>query len=128
LKKTQNINGKQLSLLNKPFTVDKTEKLLENNTQTSTKHKTSKTAKNYPITEYNDRCEEFSKINEIILLEINFFKVFLYFLLNLITGFFINLFLVWFPKLKLTFIYSPTSISKAKYAGIFGRGKFKFNL
>jgi len=45
--------------------------------------------------------------------------------MNLITAFLINLFIVWYPRLKMVFIYSKTTIKNGKFVGIYGLGKIK---
>ena len=67
-------------------------------------------------------CEEISKIEKIVPIEINRIKIVMLFFLNLITCFLISLFIVWYPKLKLIFIYSVAKLEKAKLLAIYGKG------
>ena len=67
-------------------------------------------------------CDENSQIQKIYTLDHDFKKFLLLFITNIFTCFLINLFLVWYPRLKLFLIYSKVSIEKAKYVCIYGRG------
>ncbi len=71
-------------------------------------------------------CEDFSKIDKIVSINYSTIKISFFVLLNILTAFIINLVIVWYPKLKLIFLYSESPLSKAKYVGIFGAGKIFF--
>lgn len=80
------------------------------------------------IEKYDSICEEHAKIERIITLGYSPGKIFLFILCNLITGFLINLFLVWFPKLKMIFIYKIVPLSDAKFIGVYGLDKQFYSL
>jgi hypothetical protein len=68
-------------------------------------------------------CEDISKIGKILTLDISYLKLGFLIFLNIITAFTVNLFLIWFPKLKLYLVYSRSPIGIARYVGIFANGK-----
>ena len=97
--------------------------LLENEINTTSSltnlKKSSKNSKNiFTVSEYDENCEEHFKINEIIPIKINNCKLAFLIFLNIITLGIINLFIVWFPSLKLKLIYSQTTLQKANYVFI----------
>ena len=73
--------------------------------------------------EYDLSCDDFSKIEKIQSLQRNSCKLFFFIVLSVLTLGLANLFMVWFPKLKLFFIYSLCDVEKATYFGIFGQDK-----
>jgi hypothetical protein len=77
----------------------------------------------FRVEDYDDLCEDFSKIDKVVCLKYSCFKIFCLSLLNLLTVFIINLFIVWYPSLKLSLIYSTCSLKEAKFVGVYGRGK-----
>ncbi len=68
-------------------------------------------------------CTDLLKTETIKTIKFSTCKILLYILLNLITAFLINLFIYWFPKLKLIFLYSECRVTEAKYVAIYGTGK-----
>lgn len=72
------------------------------------------------IAQYDEMCEDFSKIEKIICLKYDYFKIAFFLLINCFTFFFINLLLLWYPILKIRFIYSVCSLKDASFIGIFG--------
>lgn len=80
------------------------------------------------INEYDESCEEFSRIEKVYILNYSKPKLILFALFNIITVFLINLFIVWYPKLKLYFIYSKVQVKDGQFVGIFGSGKLTFFL
>ena len=85
-------------------------------------YKDNKSIKNkiYYIGKYSDNSEEYTHIKKIIPLYITKFKRILYIFLNIITCGIINLFMKWFPSLKIYLRYSVTNLFRAKYLGIYG--------
>ena len=81
--------------------------------------------KSFIVEDYDEVCEEFSKIQEIISIRYSKPKIILFCFLNLFTAFLISLVIVWFPKLKILFLYNQCSIYEAKFVGIFGTGKIR---
>ncbi len=77
----------------------------------------------YTVNEYDESCEDFSKIEKVIILDYSKPKLILFCLINLITVFLFSLIIVWYPELKLYFIYSKVSFKEGKFVGIFGSGK-----
>ncbi len=76
----------------------------------------------FRVEDYDELCEDFSKIDKVVCLKYSYFKIFCFCLLNLLTAFIINLFIVWYPFLKLNFVYSSCSLKDAKFVGVYGRG------
>ncbi len=81
----------------------------------------------FHIENYDDLCEDFSKIEKIFCLRYSSLKVSFLILLNLLTAFIINLFIVWYPSLKLFLIYKICDISKAEFVGIYGSGNYNYD-
>ena len=80
----------------------------------------------YEINDYDEICDDISKIEMIVCLDYNKFKIFILILLNLMTAFIINLFLVWFPKLQLYLLYSKVKLQDARFIGVYGKGNIIF--
>lgn len=72
------------------------------------------------IAQYDEVCEDFSKIEKLVCIEYSIIKILLYIILNIMTLLAINLLVFWYPEYKLYFFYSKCSLSKARYVGIFG--------
>ncbi len=72
------------------------------------------------VNDYDDSCEDFSKIKKILSLRVNCFKKFFYLLFSIFTLGIFNLIVVWFPKIKLTLFYSLCKIEHATHFAIFG--------
>lgn len=85
------------------------------------KYKISK-SRQYIVEEYDDMCEEISKIEKLIPLKYDKMRLAILVILNILSVFIINLFIVWFPSLKLLFIYSICSIEEAEFIAVYGRG------
>lgn len=77
----------------------------------------------YCIKDYDDSCEDHSKIEKAIILDYSILKLVLFSLLNIITCFSINLLVVWYPQFKLYFFYKKTNINDGKFVGVYGLGK-----
>ncbi len=80
--------------------------------------------KEFIIAQYDEMCEDFSKIDKIVCLRLSKIKIVFYILLNILTLCIINLFLLWFPSLRLIFLYSKCKLSEAKYVGIYGSDSY----
>jgi hypothetical protein len=78
----------------------------------------------FKVQDYDEMCEEFSKIEKIVPLQYSVIKIIFFGFLNIITAFFITLFLVWFPKLQSYFLYETCKLKNAKFVGIYGTGIF----
>ena len=72
----------------------------------------------FTVSNYDENCEEHFKINSIVPIKINNCKLAFLIFLNMLTLGIINLFIVWFPSLKLKLIYSQTNLEKANYVFI----------
>lgn len=72
------------------------------------------------IAQYDEMCEDFSKIDKLVSINYSKIKIAFYVLLNIITLFTINLFVIWFPTLKFYFLFSKAKLRDAKYVGIYG--------
>jgi len=77
----------------------------------------------FKINEYDESCEEFSKIEKVIILKYSKSKLILFAFLNIFTAFLINLILVWYPHLKLYLIFSNANVNEGQFVGIYGSGK-----
>ena len=77
--------------------------------------------KAYEITKYNDNCEEHNQISYILPLERTTPKLILFIILNIFTIGSINLFAIWFPKMKLYIYFSVTDLKSATHFGIFSK-------
>lgn len=76
----------------------------------------------YFVNEFDENCEEHSRIKKIVCLKFDTFKITLFVILNILTAGLISLFTVWFPSLQLCFIYKQTSIKEATKILIYGTG------
>ena len=74
----------------------------------------------YYVTKFSENSEEYTHIKKIIPLQITPLKRFIYITLNIISFGIINLFMKWFPVLKIYFRYNVTNLMKASYLGIYG--------
>lgn len=127
-----NINkGNNFLIKEKEKDYDKTEKLIYKRKQSNVSSKNkyffyfkSTNFSVFYVNDYDESCEEFSKIEKLEIINYSPMKIILFLLLNLLTAFLINLFIVWYPKLKMVFIYSKTSMNKGKFVGIYGIGNF----
>lgn len=77
----------------------------------------------FEIAQYDEMCEDFSKIDKVICLHIDKVKLFFYVILNIFTLFSINLLVKWFPSLNLKLIYSKCQLKIASHIGIYGSDK-----
>jgi len=76
--------------------------------------------KEYYISQYDDMCEDYAKIEKLLPVKINYPLFIIYIFLNIITLGIFSLFFIWFPSLKLIFIYKPCVLSQAKYIAVYG--------
>ena len=74
----------------------------------------------YQITDYPINIEDHSKISKIIPLQHSKCKYTFYIIINIFTLTIINLFLTWFPTMKLCLLYSTCSLLDATHVGIYG--------
>ena len=72
------------------------------------------------VTNFDERCEDYSRIEKIIPLQKNNIKFSIFIFLNIITVGILYLVTIWFPKLNLYLIYSKTTIENADFIGIYG--------
>ena len=72
------------------------------------------------VSNFDERCEDYSRIEKLIPLQQNKIKFSLFIFLNIITVGITYLVTIWFPKLKLYLIYSKTNIENANFIGIYG--------
>ena len=83
--------------------------------------KLNETLKYYHVSEYDNLCGDYAKIEKIIPIRYNYPFLILYILLNIITLGIFSFFLVWFPSLKLLFIYKRCILSEGKFIAIYGK-------
>ena len=74
----------------------------------------------YYITSYPLNIEDHSKVSKIIPLRMSNCKYTLYIITNIFTLTIINLFLTWFPSMKLCLLYSTCSLLDATHVGVYG--------
>ena len=74
----------------------------------------------YYVNKYSENSEEYTHIKKIIPLQITPLKRCIYITLNILSFGIINLFMKWFPVLKIYFRYNVTNLTKASYLGIYG--------
>ena len=74
----------------------------------------------YYVNKYSENSEEYTHIKKIIPLQITPLKRCIYITLNILSFGIINLFMKWFPVLKIYFRYNVTNLMKASYLGIYG--------
>ena len=79
-----------------------------------------KEIKSYKVSFYDEICEDYSKIKEIIPISYSFIKIFFFQFLSICTLFIINFLTIWFPILKLIFIYKKTSLKNASFVCVIG--------
>ena len=77
----------------------------------------------YTITSYDEHCEEYSRIEKIVPLRKSNCKFTLLIILNVCTVCLIDLFIMWFPTIKLYLIYSVCELKDATFVGIYGSDK-----
>jgi hypothetical protein len=73
---------------------------------------------------FDDKCEEHFRIDRIVFIKLNGWKIFLYVILNILTMFIINLFIIWFPKLRLNLLYTTSTYTDSDLIVIYCRGIF----
>ena len=95
--------------------IENSESLLDNNKNNSK----CSTKNEFIVKDYDDSCEEFSKIEKILSLRTNSLKYSLFILCSIITVGMVNLIVAWFPILKKYLIYSSCEVEKASHFGIF---------
>ena len=77
--------------------------------------------KTYYISQYDDMCEDYAKIEKIIPVKTNYPLFILFIILNIFTLGIFGLSFTWFPSLKLIFIYKGCSLSEGRYIAVFGK-------
>ena len=75
------------------------------------------------VKEYDNSCEEMSKIDKIIALKTHPLKLFMFFFICIVTLGLPYILSVWFPKLQLFLIYSNCDIEVATHCGIYCKDK-----
>ena len=73
----------------------------------------------FNVNEYDQSCEDHSKINKILTLKYSPIKFVFYIVFNILTFGIVNLIIIWFPTLQLDILYDEVNINKASYVGIF---------
>ena len=73
----------------------------------------------YYVSSYDIKCEEHLKIKKLIPLVKNNAKYCIYIVLNIITFFFINILIQWYPTILLYIYYSKSTLEKATHVGIY---------
>ena len=73
----------------------------------------------FNVNEYDQSCEDHSKINKILTLKYSPIKFVFYIVFNILTFGIVNLIIIWFPTLQLDILYDEININKASYIGIF---------
>ena len=73
----------------------------------------------YYVSSYDIKCEEHLKIQKLIPLVKNNAKYCIYIVLNIITFFFINILIQWYPTILLYIYYSKSTLEKATHVGIY---------
>jgi hypothetical protein len=102
---------------------DKKECLLIKNTEKNLNSKDNLIISVFEVKEYDENCEDFSKIEKVILLNYSKPKLILFFMINILTAFFINLLVIWYPELRFYFIYSEAGVNEGDFVAIYGLGK-----
>lgn len=74
------------------------------------------------VKEYDQSCEDFSKIEKIIIINYSKPKLILFALINFFTAFIINLIVIWYPELQFYFIYSEADVNEGEFVAIYGSG------
>ena len=74
----------------------------------------------YYVSKYSENSEEYTHIKKIIPLKMTTLKRIIYITLNILTCGIINLFMRWFPALKIYFRYNVVNLLNATYLGIYG--------
>ena len=82
-----------------------------------------KEVKSYKVSFYDEICEDYSMIKEIIPISYSYLKIFFFFFLSICTLFIINFLTIWFPILKLIFIYKKTTLKNASFVCVIGVDK-----
>ena len=75
------------------------------------------------VKDYDDSCEEFSKISKILSLRKNSFKYCIFIIFSIFTLGILNIIVSWFPILKTYLIYSVCELEKATHFGLLGGDK-----
>ena len=71
------------------------------------------------VNENNSDLEEHLKIGKIVTLRRNKYKLYFYYLLNILTLFLIRVITEWYPKLLLFIYYEKTTLEHATHVGIY---------
>ncbi len=78
------------------------------------------------VKEYDESCEDFSKIEKVIILNYSTQKLIIFLIINFFTAFLINLIVIWYPELQFYFIYSEADVNEGDFVAIYGSGKITF--
>ena len=79
-----------------------------------------KELKTFTVSSYAEICEDYSMIKEIIPIAYSYVKIFFFSILSISTLFIFNLLMVWFPSLKLIFLYAQVPLQDASFVAITG--------
>ena len=93
----------------------------EENIEYTEKKYIKRKIKVYHVSRYDELCGNYAKIEKLIPIKTYIPIYIFYILINIITFGIFSFFFVWFPTLKLIFIYKQTSLSDAKYIAIYGK-------
>ena len=75
----------------------------------------------FEVSSYSSECEDYNQINKILAMKKTTGKLVIFILANIFTVGIINLFVAWFPNLKLYLIYTICVLEEAEYIGIYGK-------
>ena len=74
----------------------------------------------YRVSYYDPMCEDHFQIERVFPIKYNYLKLFILFVLSILTGTLINLIIMWFPQLKFYLMYSIVPIEKANKIAVYG--------
>ena len=74
----------------------------------------------FTVSSYADVCEDYSMIKKIIPISYSYIKIFFFSILSILSLFIFNLLIVWFPRLKLIFIYAQVPLQNASFVAVIG--------
>ena len=96
------------------------EKLLHNHKIEKKIKPSTSNIQSYQVSFYDEICEDYSMIKEIIPISYSYTKIFFYSILSISTLFIVNFLTIWFPTFKAYLIYKKTSLKKASFVLITG--------
>ena len=76
--------------------------------------------KTFTVSSYADICEDYSMIKIIIPISYSYIKLFFFSILSILSFFIFNLLIVWFPRLKLIFLYAQVPLQDASFVAVIG--------